>query len=154
MTETAEERFIETMGAISHAEGRPRIAGQIVAFLVLAGEARSLGEIAEALGVSKASISTNIRLLEAKGTTVREGRKGSRQDLWRVVREPHSHMLRTMAERFHRNAAQIGEIGRTCVAEQPETAGKIVEFADFYENSADFLEAWADRLDQDDLTSA
>ena len=150
MSQTPEDKFIETLGLISQAEGSPRISGQITGYLVLAGEARTLSAIAEDLDVSKASVSTNVRLLEARGIVVREGRKGSRQDLWRALPRPHQTILSTMADRFRRNAAQIDEIAASFPAEKEHKRKPVSEFADFYRQSADFLKSWAGALAQND----
>ncbi|WP_106745927.1 GbsR/MarR family transcriptional regulator [Yoonia maritima] len=153
MTQTPEDKFIETLGLISQADGSPRISGQITAYLVLAGEACSLTQIAEDLDVSKASVSTNVRLLEVRGIVVRESRKGSRQDLWRALPRPHQSILSTMSERFKRNAAQIDEIAASFPADKEHKREPVSELADFYRQSADFLKSWADALAQNDTIS-
>ena len=61
----AVEEFVERMAVTLEGHGLPRIAGRLFAFLLVNGEAVSLDELAEELQVSKASVSTNARLLEA-----------------------------------------------------------------------------------------
>jgi DNA-binding Lrp family transcriptional regulator len=63
-----EERFIESMGLFFERQGVPRIGGRILGLLMLADKPLALGEIAELLRVSPASVSTNIRQLQASGT--------------------------------------------------------------------------------------
>ncbi|EAQ02326.1 hypothetical protein OB2597_19626 [Pseudooceanicola batsensis HTCC2597] len=145
MTPSPEEQFIETLGLIFQAEGVPRISGQVLAYLVLAGDSRSLTEIAQALGVSKASVSTNVRQLEARGATERDSRIGSRQDLWRAVADPHHRVLGTMAERFDRNADRMQDIAAG-FAGDPDKQQRVGAFGDFYRQSAKFLRTWFDAV--------
>lgn len=63
-----EERFIESMGLFFERQGVPRIGGRILGLLLLAEKPLALGEIARLLQVSPASVSTNIRQLQASGT--------------------------------------------------------------------------------------
>lgn len=150
MTDTPEDRFIETLGLISQGEGMPPIAGRILGHLVLADGACSLSEIAEALAVSKASVSTNVRLLEARGVVRREARRGSRQDHWRAMTQPQRSVLDSLATRFRRNAEEIAEIAADFPDAQVEKQAKVAEFADFYRRSAEFLSTWAATLDATD----
>ena len=52
------------MAVLLEADGLPRVAGRIFGTLLLAAEPRSLDDLASTLGVSKASISVNARLLQ------------------------------------------------------------------------------------------
>ncbi|MCO6382418.1 GbsR/MarR family transcriptional regulator [Oceanicola sp. 502str15] len=145
MSKDPKDRFVEALGMIAQAEGMPRISGRILGHLVLADEALSLTEIAEALDISKASASTNLRLLESRGTAEREPRKGSRHDHWRVRPNPHTRVLRPMSQRFHRNAERMTEIAKEFPAGLDRN--KVADFADFYTRSADFLAQWADAIE-------
>ncbi|MCB1334536.1 MAG: transcriptional regulator [Roseivivax sp.] len=143
MTASTDDRFIEAMGAIAQAEGTPRIAGQIVGYLALAGEARSLTDIASGLGVSKASVSTNVRMLEARGQAIRESRTGSREDHWRVLPPPHEGMLSAMSDRFLRHAERIEALAQ---AMPPGADGKretVHGFAQFYRSASELLHDWS-----------
>lgn len=79
------EHFIERMGLQVEAEGLTRSAGRIAGYLLLQEEPRSLEEIAESLQISRASVSTNARLLERAGAVERVGRPGDRRDFYRIV---------------------------------------------------------------------
>jgi DNA-binding transcriptional regulator GbsR (MarR family) len=76
------ERFVEGMGLFFESEGGPRIAGRLFAHLLLQEEPQSLDALAEDLRVSKASISTNARLLEERGLLERVSRPGDRRDYY------------------------------------------------------------------------
>jgi DNA-binding transcriptional regulator GbsR (MarR family) len=89
--------FIETMGLALESEGLPRIAGRIFGLLLVSAEARSLDELAAELQVSKASISTNARLLEHRGVLEQVSRPADRRDYYQI---PHDLFSHTMAQRL------------------------------------------------------
>ncbi|WP_375690115.1 GbsR/MarR family transcriptional regulator [Pseudooceanicola sp. LIPI14-2-Ac024] len=149
MTDSPTDRFVETLGMINQSEGLPRISGQILAFLLLSDEPRSLNDIAGALDISKASASTNTRLLEARGMASKVSRKGSRLDLWIVEPYPHMKMLPGLAERFRRYARTVEEIAADFPEAEAHKRHKVTEFATFYRDTADFFEAWSARLAAD-----
>ncbi len=61
------QHFVERMGLMLEEDGMPRIAGRMFGYLLVHEGPFSLDELAERLQVSKASISTNARLLEQLG---------------------------------------------------------------------------------------
>ena len=60
-------KFVDRLGLAAEAEGLPRIAGRIMAFLLADGAAHNAADLAALLHVSRGSISTNTRLLERLG---------------------------------------------------------------------------------------
>jgi DNA-binding transcriptional ArsR family regulator len=76
--------FVESMGLFWESEGLPRIAGRLFGFLIVQSEPCSLDDLAAALGVSKASISTDSRRLEQLGLITRVGKPGDRRDYYVV----------------------------------------------------------------------
>lgn len=60
-------RFIESVGMYFEDQGVPRIGGRILGLLMIAHEPLSADEIARILKVSRASVSTNIRMLTNSG---------------------------------------------------------------------------------------
>jgi DNA-binding transcriptional regulator GbsR (MarR family) len=73
-------RFTDRVAELFELEGLPPIAGRIFALLLLSEDARSLDDLSEELGVSKASASTNARLLAQIGVVESARRAGSRRD--------------------------------------------------------------------------
>ena len=71
--------FVEQLGLQFASEGLPLIAGRVTAYLLVSEGPRSLDEIANALGVSRASVSTDARRLEEKGLLVRSSLPGDRR---------------------------------------------------------------------------
>jgi DNA-binding transcriptional regulator GbsR (MarR family) len=80
--------FIERLGIAGEQDGLPRIAGRIIGFLFVYEGAYSLDDLAEALQISKASVSTNARMLEDKGIVVRTSSPGDRRDYYEIA---HGH---------------------------------------------------------------
>ena len=76
--------FVERMGLFWESEGLPRIAGRLFGFLVLQSAPCSLDEMATALAVSKASVSTDVRKLEQVGLVERHSRPGDRRDYYAI----------------------------------------------------------------------
>ena len=91
--------FVERIGLLWEVEGFPRIAGRIYAITLLSPRACSLDEIAESLGVSKASVSNDTRMLEKLGFLERVGRPGDRKAYYQITNDS---MQRTLATRVAR----------------------------------------------------
>src|SRR5512135_255295 len=64
-------RFIQHMGGYFESSGVPPIGGRILGLLMIAHEPLSAEDIASVLNVSRASISTNFRVLAAAGLAER-----------------------------------------------------------------------------------
>jgi DNA-binding transcriptional regulator GbsR (MarR family) len=75
-------RLIERLGLEAERDGLPRIAGRILGFLMASDAPASLDQIAEALQVSRASVSTNCRLLEQIGAAEQVSLPGDRKDYY------------------------------------------------------------------------
>jgi len=98
----AHRGFVEEMGLLFEAERFPRIAGRVLGFLLLADEAASLDAIAAALDVTKASVSTNARMLEARGLVERVSHPGDRRDHYRIVADLPQRTLEARVARMRR----------------------------------------------------
>jgi DNA-binding transcriptional regulator GbsR (MarR family) len=79
------EWFIEEVGLAAEIDGLPRIAGRLFGYMLLSPTPRSLDEIAEALGVSKGSVSTDARLLMRHGWLRRTTVAGDRKDYYEMA---------------------------------------------------------------------
>ena len=149
MNDTAIDEFIQAMGQLWHSEGRPRIAGQVLAYLIVAGEPRSLQQMCDALQISKGSASTNARLLENTGALRRVRPLGARQDAWLAVPNPSLALLQTVTRRFRTSAEAITRLAGAFPEGMEAAQGRVEDFADFYRRSADFMDEWAARVGQD-----
>lgn len=94
--------FIERMGLFWETERLPRIAGRLFGFLFLRSDDCSLDEMAEALGVSKASVSTDIRRLEGMGFVQRIVRPGDRRDYYAIAQGVTANMVALRRDKIER----------------------------------------------------
>lgn len=97
--------FIERMGLSSQGDGMPRIAGRIIGYFIIHGGPTSLTELARALAVSRASISTNARMLRDLGVIEATALPGDRQDYYQLAPR---HYVRVLEGYVHRMGA-LGE---------------------------------------------
>lgn len=118
------EQFIERSGLLWEQDGFPRIAGRTFALMLVSPEPKSLDDIAETLGVSKASVSNDARLLERMGFLERVSRPGDRRDYYQVG--PKS-FERSIAERLRRldQAQELIEFARALPVDNPEVRERI-----------------------------
>lgn len=95
--------FIERFGLLAEEDGMPRIAGRIFALLMLTEDPVTLDEIAEELQVSKASASTNTRLLDRIGILERTTKPGDRRTFYQL--SPHA-----LEASFDRSRSRLLEV--------------------------------------------
>jgi DNA-binding transcriptional regulator GbsR (MarR family) len=78
--------WVERVAMFCGAEyGVPPIAGRILGWLMICDPAeQSAGEIGAAIGASRASLATNMRLLTDAGFVIRRTRPGERTNYYRV----------------------------------------------------------------------
>jgi len=145
-TEHAIAEFVEQMGLILQAEGLPRIAGRIMGLMIMHGGPFGFSEMAERLSVSRASISTNTRLLEDLGVIERTATPGDRQDYFRLSRQPYARMLRGVVRRMRR-AREVVEDTQEALPQDMEGAqDRLNELDAFYEalieSFVNVIDAW------------
>src|SRR5215510_13012040 len=80
----AASAFVEQIAVILEAEGLPRVCGRLFALLIVTPEPLSLDELADLLGVSKASVSINARTMEERGKIERVSRAADRRDYYQI----------------------------------------------------------------------
>jgi DNA-binding transcriptional regulator GbsR (MarR family) len=96
----AVQQFVERMALICEKDGMPRIGGRIFGYLLATDCTCSLDDLAETLSASKASVSTNARMLEQLGMVRRVSTLGDRRDFYRVEDDPWEQMLRVAQGRW------------------------------------------------------
>lgn len=143
------EDFIEQMGLMAQSEGGPRIAGQILGYLIVEGEPRTLAQMTEALKISKASASTNARLLVLKGSVRRVSPVGQRQDAYEALDFPNLAVIRAIGDRFRDHADKMTEISAGFPESHAGARERVSRFADFHRKTADFIDAWTEKLAED-----
>jgi len=115
----AYRRFVDDTGLLLEAAGMPRIAGQVLGWLLVCEpEAQSLTDLSEALSVSKASASTTTRMLTQFGLIERAVLPGDRRDYYRVADDAWHRFFQTRMStmnKLQRNA----ERGLKLLADAP-----------------------------------
>jgi DNA-binding transcriptional regulator GbsR (MarR family) len=139
--EDAAARFIEQMGLIAQGHSLPRIAGRILGLLVLEGRPFGLRELAERLQVSRASVSTNARLLADLGVIGRIAKPGDRQDYYELGPDPYARLLKGVSRRMTAAHETIREADASIGALDEGAHQRLRELAAFYKAAADSLGA-------------
>ncbi len=105
--EDIQNDFIDTIGEVAERYGLTRVAGLLKGLLLFSREPLSLDDMAERLEVSKASVSTNIRLLERWKAVRRVFNRGDRKnyyelwgDLWEIETEIATTICKEELDRF------------------------------------------------------
>jgi len=148
---TPEEReFIGRMGLFLEMIGTTRTAGLIFGWLMVCEPShQSITEIAKALGVSKASVSTVIRQLEHADMVERVHVSGTRQHHYQQKSGGWSQIVRGRVTRL-RPGTEVAKFGLTFVgADRPEQRERLHELVDFFEFCESefgdaFLHRWED----------
>lgn len=144
----ASDRLVEEMGLIFQESGGPRIAGRIFGLLLIEGRELSLHQISERLGVSRASVSTNTRLLSKGGILKRTTHAGDRQDYYELVGFPYTDIIGQVAQQFRRNARVTQGYVAAVRTENADAGARVEALAAFYGQSADLFEGWAEKLQE------
>lgn len=130
--------FIELIGVLTQEDGFAKIGGMLLALLLLADEPLSFADIAEALQVSKGSISTNARLLENLGMIERVSILGERGCHFTLAQDPFVALLEGKVARLQRAAqavksAQVYKI-------QNGAHSKLKQLVNFYEEGTKHMQ--------------
>ena len=144
-TDRAIAEFVDQMGLILQAEGLPRIAGHIMGLMVIHEGPFSLSQLAERLSVSRASISTNTRLLEDLEVIVRTAKPGDRQDYFKLSPQPYDRLLRGVVRRMRR-ARDVVEGAQDALPEDmTDSQERLQELDAFY---AALIESFKEVIDR------
>jgi DNA-binding MarR family transcriptional regulator len=139
-------QFVESMGAYFEKYGLPRIGGRMLGLLIIADRPLSLDDLAHTLHVSRASVSTNIRLIVASGFAEAITVPGDRRDYYRYGPDTWELALRTELEGILM-LRRLGERGlaaaRASDAVARQHLGELLELCDLmYEDRRVGLEHW------------
>ena len=137
--EAADEEFVERVARFFERDAAPRTSGRLLGLLLLAPAELSIDEIAERLRVSRASVSTNARQLEAWRVVERVSHMGDRRDFYRLAPGLERTLLRYRMERLQ----QVGELlasGTTVPAARDERVrGRLQALAGMHGCAAEAL---------------
>lgn len=128
----ASQTFIEQMGLTAERHGMPRIAGRLLGFLLLDGGTHSLDDLADRLHVSKASVSTNARVLENLQLVERHAVPGDRRDFYRIGENPGEHMFELARQRLEETRRLFDATREALPEEMAEARRRIDAWCYFY----------------------
>lgn len=126
-------RFIEQMGLSAQADGVPRIAGRIFGYFVINGGPISFTQLAQELQVSRASVSTNLRILASIGFIERVALPGDRQDYYQLAASPFLRMIESYLLRMQRMQGILGAAIRDIPQNMQDTHQRLRQMDHFYE---------------------
>ena len=132
-------RFADRFAALFESDGQPPIAGRIFGLLLVSDDALSLDELADALDVSKASASTNARLLAQFGLIEQVHREGSRRDYYRMTPDLFERSMALRLSRWRRFTELIGEGRRTLPVASPEVRDRLERYESAFSYMADAI---------------
>jgi DNA-binding transcriptional regulator GbsR (MarR family) len=121
----ATAHFSDRMGQIFESEGEQRTAGRIFGFLLVSEGVVSLDHLARALGVSKASASTNARALAQVGILERVSRPGDRHDYYRVTPDLFTRTMTRRLQRWERFNEAVRDARRTIPSQSPGVRARL-----------------------------
>ena len=145
------EAFVEQVGEIFASAGHQRIAGRLFGWLLICDPPhQSAADIQEATGASKASVSTNLRLLQAGGLVERIGVPGERRAYYQMNLEAWTRDLKGRLAEISamRRVAESGlEALGSVPAERRERLEAMRAFYTFFEKEMPtLLEHWEQAL--------
>lgn len=113
-TQQARELFIERSAIQAENSGLPRIAGRLIGVFLLDGGPISFSELAERMQASRASVSTNTRLLERLGVIERVTVRGERQDYFKLQANPFAISIEQSIQACQRFSVYVDELLSDC----------------------------------------
>ncbi len=135
--------FVENTGMLLERYGLPRIGGRIMGLLMLDEEPLSLDDISRLLGVSRASVSTNLRMSEVSGLAKRVSRPGDRRDYYVGTEDMWMQGIKTSKQD---SLVQMAEAARAALPKVPhsdtvarERLREIIDFSEFFIERMDQL---------------
>lgn len=108
--EAAQDRFIGSIGKMCDSFGLNRFIAQLYAVLYLSDKPLSLDDLVERLGVSKGSISLNIRELEKWGAVRNVWVKGSRRDFYEANLDVKKIIGNKIKAGIHKRASEVSNM--------------------------------------------
>jgi DNA-binding transcriptional regulator GbsR (MarR family) len=140
------ERFVEDFALAVEASGMPRTAGRIVALLIMLDAGAELDEIARHLRASRASVSTNTRLLESLGAIERFSAAGQRRIQYRIADFRYVRFTEAALARMRRIQGIARETRRQLPRAMAGARARLERLEEYYEASITTAEMVLARL--------
>ncbi len=138
-------RFIEQFGRLAEGEGLPRIAGRMMGLLMVNAGPMSIDALASQLRVSRASISTNGKLLRSMRIAERFTEPGDRRDYLQLSGDPCSALLSLGVRRLRTMRDAVREMRRAFRGRQSRTRERLRETEKCYDAAVDRVESLLSR---------
>jgi len=147
------QRLIETIGGYFTQFGLSRIAGRLLGLAMVVDRPLTLDDMALALGVSRASVSTNIRMIKAVGFVDQVTMPNDRRDYYQFSADPWEARLRSnivSSDMF----GSLARRGLAVIAEEQDGFVRshledMLDFCEFMiEEERDKLRRWRERRAQ------
>lgn len=143
----ARELFIERNAIQAETSGLPRIAGRLIGIFLLDGGPISFAQLAERMQASRASVSTNTRLLERLGIIERVAMRGERQDFFSLRANPFLIVLEQSIADCQRFTSYVDELLAASPLPADATA-RLLQAQDFHQVTAQTLQELVAKLAQ------
>ncbi len=141
-------RFVEQMGLICEADNLPRIAGRLFGLLIVEDGAYSLRQLADRLQVSRASVSTNARILTEIGIVERAPKPGDRQGYYQLASNPFHRMLTGKVRALQHAQTVFSEAAESFPAKRETAKRRLREMAEFHRTAAEIVSELIERSSQ------
>jgi DNA-binding transcriptional regulator GbsR (MarR family) len=129
----AVRQYVEETGVLLEDAGLPRMAGQILGWLqVCEPETQSHRDIIDALGISRASVSTVTRFLENVGVVERTMVPGDRRDFYRISRDAWHRFMQSRVETMRKLRRNADQGLRALANETPERRERLERMRRLY----------------------
>ena len=138
--------FIERMGLAAQSDGMPRIAGRMLGYFIIHGGPASLAELAESLQVSRASVSTNARILRNLGVLEATAMPGDRQDYYQLVERHYLRLLEGHVERMGTMSASLAQAERELPDDWAGAQARLADMHHFIDTARDNTRTLLERL--------
>lgn len=142
--------FIERMGLSAQGDGLPRIAGRMMAWFVLNGGPICLTDLAEALQISKASASTNARLLAGLGVLQRASATEGRKDFYVLANDAYSSLLEGYVDRMSQRLDMLNALIPSIPDARPDVQKRVATMHEFYSDAVSVTNGLIERLREHD----
>jgi len=142
-------RFIEDFGLCLASQGLPRTAGRLLGLILMLDDGGDLESLAAHLHVSRASISTNTRLLESIGAIERHSVPGRRRMVYRSARTPQNRAMEAMALRMRRTRDVVLEARRDLPSAMRGAKERLKRVQDYYEKTIAATDAVLKELERE-----
>lgn len=134
-------RFIEDFGLALASQGLSRTAGRLLGLILMLDDGGDLDFLARELHVSRASISTNTRLLESIGAIDRYSIPGQRRIVYRAARTQHDRAMEAIVMRMRRTLDVITDARSQLPKQMAGAKARLRRTAEYYERSIAIMEA-------------